>query len=182
MSGLKNIISKYFIALVLEGSELQAIEDIKQQLYVKHKLKGALRSPAHITLHRPFEWPEAKEAQLIEQLSKFEFGPHLQLEVRNFDWFEPRVIYANVLPNDALNELHSRLTRYCQRELKLLNELNDKRGFHPHITVAFRDLKKPKFYQLKPHFEEEKLYLKPEFKGLSLLKLHEHWQVCRTFR
>ena len=69
MSGLKNTNSKYFIALVPSGEALAALEAIKQEIFETHHLKGALRSPAHITLHRPFEWPDAKEEKLMKNIT-----------------------------------------------------------------------------------------------------------------
>ncbi len=92
-----------------------------------------------------------------------------------------RVLFADVVKTQELTDLHARLSRYCQRELKLLNEINDKRGFHPHITLAFRDLKKPQFYVLQEQFRIRKLHLDLHLKGITLLKMHERWQVCRTF-
>jgi 2'-5' RNA ligase len=181
VSGLKNPNSKYFIALVPSGEALAALEAIKQEIFETHHLKGALRSPAHITLHRPFEWPDAKEEKLISTLRRFEFGKELIVPVRDFGWFEPRVLFADVVKTQELTDLHTRLSRYCQRELKLLNEINDKRGFHPHITLAFRDLKKPQFYELQEQYRTRKLHLDLHLKGIALLKMHERWQVCGEF-
>lgn len=181
MSGLKNPISKYFIALVPSGEALAAFEAIKQEIFETYHVKGALRSPAHITLHRPFEWPNEKEEKLISTLQSFEFGKELTVPVRDFGWFEPRVLFAAVVKTQELTDLHARLSRYCQRELKLLNEINDRRGFHPHVTLAFRDLKKLQFYALQEKFRARKLQLDLPVRGITLLKMHERWQVHKTF-
>lgn len=181
MSGLKNPISKYFIALVPSAEALTALEAIKQEIFEAHHIKGALRSPAHITLHRPFEWPNAKEEKLINALHNFDFGPEFTVPVRNFAWFEPRVLFADVIRTAELDDLHARISRYCQKELKLLNEVNDRRGFHPHITLAFRDLKKPQFYALQEEFRERSLHLDFSAKGITLLKMQERWLVYKTF-
>ncbi|MCE3259089.1 MAG: 2-5 ligase [Bacteroidetes bacterium] len=162
---------KYFIAIVLRDDLLARAEDIKQALYRNYGLKGALRSPAHITLHRPFEWKEEKESRLIETLEKFEFKSSFELQLNGFSCFEPRVIYVNVDKNEALYELQSRLAAHCRIHLGLLNEMEDMRGFHPHVTVAFRDLKKPLFFELWKKFKDEKFTGTMEVKGFSLLKL-----------
>jgi 2'-5' RNA ligase len=86
-----------------------------------------------------------------------------------------------VIENPALKELHTQLTRYALRELRLFNEAEDERGFHPHITVAFRDLKKPKFYALKETFETEKIDGQFAYSGFSLLKLDKKWEAYKQF-
>lgn len=174
-------LKKYFIAIVIPPPLFAEIENIKQELFAKHKLKGALRSPAHITLHRPFEWKEEKEKLLIEKLKSFEFKKSFSLEIKDFSFFEPRVIYVDVLPNETLNELHTQLTSFAKRELKLFNEAEDWRGFHPHVTVAFRDLKKPKFYELQKMFRLKKINCSFNYEGFSLLKLEEKWVEIFTF-
>jgi 2'-5' RNA ligase len=174
-------VKKYFIAIVIPGPVFGEIEAIKQKLFTEHNLKGALRSPAHITLHRPFEWKEEKEEVLIEKLSSFTFNKPFDLELNGFAFFEPRVVYINVVQNELLYELHTALENYAKKELRLFNEAEDMRGFHPHVTVAFRDLKKPKFYELKKEFEQKRLEGNFECKQFSLLKLDKAWEVLKDF-
>jgi 2'-5' RNA ligase len=172
---------KYFIAIVIPDPLFGEVYAIKQELLHEHGLKGALRSPAHITLHRPFEWKEEKENILIEKLSTFKFTEDFKIELKNFAWFEPGVIYVDVVKNDLLEKLHQNLKTFAQKELKLLNEVNDLRGFHPHVTVAFRDLKKPKFYQLKNAFDSRKISGSFACSHFYLLKLEKKWEVLKEF-
>lgn len=174
-------VKKYFLAIVIPAPLFEQIEAIKQALYQAHGLKGALRSPAHITLHRPFEWKEEKETLLIEKLSRFAVKKDFEIELNGFAFFEPRVIYVNVLLNAALEELHTHLKTYAQRELQLFNEAEDLRGFHPHVTVANRDLKKPKFYELQPEFASKPFHGVLMVSHFSLLKLEKTWQEYRQF-
>jgi 2'-5' RNA ligase len=172
-------LKKYFIAVVIPEPWFGQIEQLKQELRLTHGLKGALRSPAHITLHRPFEWKEEKEEALIAKLKSFEFKNDFAVQMENFAFFEPRVIYVNVIPDEVLEELHERLKHFAQRELKLYNEVNDTRGFHPHITVAFRDLKKTKFYALQPDFSARTFSGRFDYKGFSLLRMEKSWEeIC----
>lgn len=174
-------VKKYFIAIIIPTPLFEEMEAIKNDLWQRYGLKGALRSPAHITLHRPFEWKEEREDQLIEALNRFAFTDAFELRLNDFAFFEPRVVYAAVEQNEKLFELNARLKRYAARELGLLNEVNDERGFHPHVTVAFRDLKKPRFYELKPEFEKKQLQGSFNYSGFSLLKLENKWEVRATF-
>lgn len=174
-------VKKYFIA-VLVPEPLQArLSAIKHDLFARYGLKGALRSPAHITLHRPFEWKLQKEAALISKLQSFQCPAPFSVHILNFGFFEPRVIYAAVEPNAELDVLHQRLCGFAKRELQLFNEVDDLRGFHPHITLAFRDLKKPLFYELQPQFNHMQLEAAFLCEGFSLLRLEDTWEEIVRF-
>ncbi len=173
---------KYFIAIILPPPYFEQLEEIKQELFTRFGLKGALRSPSHITLHRPFEWKEEKESLLVESLLKFPQPATFELRFENFGWFEPRVIYAAMQAQPRLFDLHHALSQFAKRELRLFNEAEDLRGFHPHVTIAFRDLKKPLFYKLREEFEWRKLSGCFEYSGFSLLKLEKTWQVLHAFK
>lgn len=175
---------KYFIAIVLKDDLLEKAEVLKLELFEKHGLKGALRSPAHITLHRPFEWKEEKESELInalEQFKQFERFKHFELQLNNFSFFEPRVIYIDVKSSDTLFDLQKKLVRHAASKLRLLNEIDDERGFHPHITVAFRDLKKPLFYKLREEFNHRTFNGSMLVDSFSLLRLEDKWRVIKSF-
>jgi 2'-5' RNA ligase len=177
----KMTVKKYFLALVIPEPFFEKIEGVKQELFLEQGLKGALRSPAHITLHRPFEWKEEKEKALIERLNNFKFSNELNIQLNNFSFFEPRVIYVDVVLSEALLKLHHNLKNFAKTEFKLFNEVNDLRGFHPHVTVASRDLKKPKFYELAAEFKTKKLSGNFKCDSFSLLKLEKKWEVLHTF-
>lgn len=177
----KMTLKKYFLAIVIPEPALSKIEGLKQDLMEKHGLKGALRSPAHITLHRPFEWKEEKENFLTDTLTKFKQPEAFAIDLKNFAFFEPRVVFVNVTENEAINKLHSALSRFAKENLRLFNETDDLRGFHPHVTVAFRDLKKPKFYELQKEFIEKKFDFQFHYSGFSLLKLEKRWEEIKQF-
>ncbi|MBL7920804.1 MAG: 2'-5' RNA ligase family protein [Bacteroidia bacterium] len=174
-------VKKYFLAIVIPSPLFEKVEAVKQQLFEEHELKGALRSPAHITLHRPFEWKEEKENVLIEKLKTFKFDKELKIELNNFSVFEPRVIYVDVLPNAALVLLHDQLKKFAKKEIQLFNEADDLRGFLPHVTVASRDLKKAKFYELQAQFIDKKLNGAFNCGSFSLLKLDKKWEILKEF-
>jgi 2'-5' RNA ligase len=172
---------KYFIAIVVPEPFLSEVEAVKMQLFSKYQLKGALRSPAHITLHRPFTWKTAKEAELISALKEFKSDSSFELHLDNYNFFEPRVVFIDVRPDNQLLTLHSKLTDYCRQKLRLFNESEDERGFAPHVTVAFRDLKKPLFYELQKEFRLRSFEAKFPFQGFSLLRLENKWEEIAFF-
>jgi 2'-5' RNA ligase len=178
---IKPVYKKYFIAVVLKGDLLEKAEQLKLELYKQHGLKGSLRSPAHITLHRPFQWKEEKEPVLIKTLKVFKAGEPFSVQLNGFGSFEPRVIFIDMIKNEKLEKLHAQLAKFAAEKLGLLNEVEDLRGFHPHITIAFRDLKKPLFHQLWPAYQSKSFSGTLEVGSIELLKLADKWEVIETF-
>lgn len=178
----KPVHKKYFIAIVPPGKIFQEIENIKHSLHEKFRLKGALRSPSHITLFRPFDWKEEKEDELVQILSGFSFNRRFLIELKNFNCFQPRVIYVDVVKNTELNDLHLKLRGFCRRNLHLYNEDENMRGFVPHITVAHRDLKKQMFYKIWDYeFRGKQFHAEFQYEGFALLKLDAKWEIHKSF-
>jgi 2'-5' RNA ligase len=55
------------------------------------------------------------------------------------------------------------------------------RGFHPHITVAFRDLKKQKFIELWENFISKEFNESFNYEGFCLLRLEKKWEIIQKF-
>jgi 2'-5' RNA ligase len=150
-------IALYFIAIVPPASIRNEIQLLKEYLRDAYQSKAALNSPPHITLHMPFQWKEAKEDKLISALKTFTAASHdVEIQLSAFACFAPRVIYINVLESESLRDLQSTLHRFCKRELNLFHAQYRDKPFHPHITLAFRDLKKDKFEKAWIEFQEKK--------------------------
>lgn len=174
-------LKKYFIAIIIPEPLFTMVEKIKLDFFLENNLKGALRSPSHITLHRPFVWKEEKEEELIKRLKQFNQHATFQITLNNFNFFEPRVIFIDVMQNFELIELHKKLKNFAKKELNLFNEVNDKRSFKPHITIACRDLKKTKFNILKEKMKTKNFEGYFNYDGLTLLKLEKSWHTVKKF-
>ncbi len=172
----------YFIALVPTEPIQSKLMNLKQWVFKEVGSKGALRSPAHITLLMPFKWKSTKETLLYKSLEVSSSSvSSFKVLLKGFNCFEPRVIYVDVEKNEALTSLKKIITKMARQQLNL-DFPKDLRGFHPHITIAFRDLKKPQFYQLW-----EQLKTKPfeaSFKANSVVLLKHNgkrWEVDKEF-
>ncbi len=174
--------SKYFIAILVKGAAGDLFENIKQEIFTHFNLKAGLRCHAHITLHRPFEWPEHKEKELVKKLSLFTYsGSNFPVYINGTGNFDTRVIFAKVEQSIPLTKLQEELKWYVHKNIGLFNETADLRGFHPHITLAFRDLKKRHFQDVYAFVES--LNIKQNFlcHGFSLLKFEEKWGEIAFF-
>ena len=174
---------QYFIAIIPPSPVFE--EALALQVYFKEKYhsKAALNSPPHITLHMPFLWNEEKEKKLVMKISEFarQCDP-LKVCLDNFSSFPPRVIFMNVTESDALDELQKHLHRFFKRELDIFNANYKDRPFHPHLTLAFRDLKKTQ-YPIAWHEFSKKEY-KAEFMAdkITILKHNgKKWDILKDF-
>lgn len=143
----------------------------KHVAYEKFGSKASLNSPAHITLHMPFKWKKKREEMLINKLKQFKFDSYpISIGLNGFEFFEPRVVFIDILENEAMRKLQKMLALYIRKSLNLFNADYKDRAFHPHITVAFRDLKKSVFPEAKAFFSSEAYERKFDINQFCLLK------------
>jgi len=174
---------QYFVAFIPPSPVFEEALELKEYFRDKYHSKAALNSPPHITLHMPFLWKEEKEKKLLTKLHEFarEYDP-IKICLDNFSSFPPRVIFINVAESDALDALQLNLHRFFKRELDIFNANFQDKPFHPHLTLAFRDLKKSQ-YHLAWHEFSAKEY-KAEFMAdkIALLKHNgKNWDVVKEF-
>lgn len=161
----------YFIAIVPPEQIQKEITQLKLEVAEKFNSSHALKAPPHITLHMPFKWKDKKWTQLASIINRFnsQLTP-FDIELKGFDFFEPRVIFVNVIENEHLNTLQKSVVDGCRKELNLDNANYKDRPFHPHVTIGFRDLKKTMFYEAKKEFEMRTMSLQFEVGKIALLK------------
>lgn len=174
---------RYFIALIPPEPVFSKIRTLKEEIRNRFNSKAALRSPPHITLHMPFSFREDREECICQTLDDFAASQQpFRLDHHGFGAFEPRVIFVNVSLPAELSNLKNNLVRKVRQELKLNNADYKDQGFHPHMTIAFRDLKKPAFYEAWKHFEHQPFEEGWCCESLSLLKHDDRqWQQLRQF-
>ena len=140
-----------------------------------------LKSPAHITLVPPFWMEEEREIELLQQVDTISRNLNLfTIKTKNFSAFKPRTIFIDVEKKEELNEVKEivdtffKLNAFCKIKI-------DDRPFHPHITIATRDLFKKSFYEAWPIFEKEKFEEEWQANGLSVLRHNKkNWDVIHT--
>ncbi|MEQ8907279.1 2'-5' RNA ligase family protein [Ekhidna sp.] len=163
--------SLYFIAVVPPTEIQDEITKLKHEVAEKYESKHALRSPPHITLHMPFKWKDKRFEELKQVMEKLNSNiDSIHVELKGFDFFEPRVVYVNVIENEKLNQVQKVVVDICKKELKLDNANYKDRPFHPHVTIGFRDLKKRMFYEAKKEFVEREVSFKFRVNQITLLK------------
>jgi 2'-5' RNA ligase len=173
----------YFIAFIPPSPVYDEALRLKLHIKESYNSKAALNSPPHITLHMPFSWKLKKENDLVQKLQRFvkNYDP-IKICLDNFSSFPPRVIFINVTESEALNVFQKNIQRFCKKELNLFNANYREDPYHPHLTIAFRDLRKSAYKDAWEEFKSKEY--KAEFMAdkLALLK-HDGktWQVYKEF-
>jgi len=173
---------RFFIALV-PPPEIQAEANaIKQYFSDRYQSRAAHRSPPHITLQAPFEWPLAALPELTTALAQFASQqPGVSVVLNGFAAFPPRVIYIDVHPAPPLLLLQAQLTEYLHQTLALSSS-RPSRAFVPHLTVAFRDLTKANFAAAWAEFRDRPLNYTFTAEALTLLQHDgQRWLIAAAY-
>jgi 2'-5' RNA ligase len=172
----------YFIALVAPHDINRQVLQWKEQMKEKFGCIAALKSPAHITLIPPFWMNQEKEDQLKNSLSVFSAHQSgFDIQINNFSCFRPKVIFIDVVKNSGLDNLHRNMLEHIHAT-GLISVEKEERPFHPHITIATRDLYKKAFHQAWAYFSRIPYKADWFAKEISLLRHNKmHWEVIAGF-
>ncbi|MCB0665215.1 MAG: 2'-5' RNA ligase family protein [Saprospiraceae bacterium] len=145
----------YFLAVVPPKSIADEVEEFRQIMATRFKSKHALKSPPHITLIPPFWWEDHDYPKLRAGINEWlQSRVSIELILRDFNCFKPRVIYVDIEANSELNQMQSDLKAFLKEEWTL--DPDKRPSFHPHLTIAFKDLKPRSFYRAWDYFKQQK--------------------------
>lgn len=170
----------YYIAVVLPPAQEVLVKQHK--LWIKEHVgsAAALRSPGHITIIPPFWMNDESEEKLLHHTRQFcsPIKP-IPISTNNFGSFGPKTIFIAVNENIQLNQLQKAAEEYFSH-LNYPVKISE-RPFHPHITIAFRDLHKSAFAEAWEKYAKEVFEESFEACGLSILKHNgKSWDVIHT--
>ncbi len=173
----------YFIAIIPPDPVYQEIWAMKKDFEENYKSKAALNSPPHVTLHMPFKITSKKEDILVDLLRKVAQKTHtFQLTLDGFGHFNEKVIYIAITKSDPLTTMYKSIANLMKKEFLVFNSDYKNRGYHPHITVAFRNLNKTNFKIAWPIYNSKKYDRTFEATQLTLLKHNgKKWESFKQF-
>lgn len=169
----------YFVALVCPPSLNEKILAFKNRMKEQFGCVVALRSPAHITLVPPFWMDDTREEDLLRTLETFTSNTgEIEIHIKGFSHFGKRVLFAAVGQNPTLQSIKLEVENHFVKNFS--NIKKEERPFHPHITIANRDMKPSDFDQAWEYFSKKDLNEKFEAAAISLLRHEEgKWNVVR---
>src|SRR4030095_15455767 len=171
----------YFIAIVAPEEINQRVLKWKNYFKDNFECTVALKSPAHITLIPPFWMQEDLENDLVNSIKDFSITKNkFEISLKDFAAFKPKVIFVDVVKSEILTGLYQSITDYIFTVNKFTIKRDD-RPFHPHITLATRDLHKKAFQEAWEIFSKKKYEATWTVNGISLLRHNKkNWDVIFT--
>lgn len=143
----------YLLAIVAPPAVEMQVHEWKQWMLEVFGCRVALKSPAHITLIPPFKMDVQREIVLQDDLKRYAATrPGYAVQLHNFSSFPPRVIFVNVEKNKPLQHDRQALEAFLLSRAYPVKK--EKRSYHPHVTVANRDIKEEDFAAAWSHFEK----------------------------
>ena len=174
---------RFFIALLPPKRIGQLAEQLKEHFAEVYQSRAAQKSPAHITLQPPFDWLTADLPRLTQHLEYLAgTQPPIPLVLDGFGAFKPRVIFIKVRTTPELLSLQENLTKSLESALGIVHAASKNRPFAPHLTLAYRDLTKPNFYQAWSEFASQPFPFEFTVPQLTLLQHDgQRWQISQEF-
>ena len=130
----------------------------------------------------PFRIEEENEKDIIECLKHFaRRESEFHIDLKDFDCFPPRVLFIRIVDHKPLVDFHDRFKERVSRELGL--QIKSPFPFHPHMTIATRDLTEEAFGNAWPELKNRTFEASFTAKSLFLLKHNgKDWDVYEEFQ
>lgn len=143
----------HFIAIIPPSPLKEKVSLIKKDFANKYGAIHALKSPPHITLIPPFKMNKSIELKVSDFLHDFVVNVKpFYITLEGYDHFKPHVIFLKPLINSEIKDLHRNLTNQFYQIFP--SGKPSKRRFHPHMTIAFRDLTPKMFYAAWEYYKK----------------------------
>ena len=161
-------------------------EIIRKQQYIADSWgpRHALRTPPHITLIPPISLTSGEAGWLYgmaEALSGM--FPPFKITLKDYGSFKPRVIFINLLSSPPLKDLQETWFEAVQAKMPIVLEKYPDRPFHPHLTLAHKDVTRPQFEQIWRFYETKKYdAIFPVNEFCILMHNEEGWVVERRYK
>lgn len=171
----------YYLAIVLPTHLDEKVLAFKTFMKEHYDCKVGLKSPAHITVVPPFWMKSDLEDQLLTTATDIAASTQtFSIQTNDFSSFKPRTIFIAVAENIALHTLKRKADDVFARHPEF-NIKKENRPFHPHITIATRDLTKAAYFDAWPRFAEKPFREEWIAEGLCILKHNKkNWDVWHT--
>ena len=172
------------IALIIPEPLKSLVIEEQESIRDRWGPKHALRTPPHITIIPPIEvnndeikllWSLAEE--IAKRRSPFE------IEFDGYGAFKPRVVFIHPLLTDALEKLYTDWRQMLEKNLAHVLEKYPDRPYHPHLTLAHRNVDKDTFSEMWCYFKERELKANIPFDRFSILKHQpDGWKIEEEFK
>ena len=175
----------YFIALIPQKEVYDAIEEFKNDFATRFASKRALKVMPHLTIKTPFILPFSEHERLLHWFQKLpikqtQFG----IELKSFGAFPGRnspVVFVHPVMNTSLSALQNEIIRSFKNLFPhLVTDFDLK--FHPHMTIAYRDLSFEKFQEAWKEYSRKEYSAVFKVENVYLLQHDKkQWNIIASY-
>ena len=170
----------YFVAIQIPSPINAEIKEFQQEMADLYNSSRQLKIPVHITLIPPFRY--GSEEKVLDAFDKATspISSKRNIVLKGFDQFREKVLFVAVEADEELKHVRSEIMKTVSDELSL-EWPTYTNNFHPHITIANRDLNHNAFKKAWPTFKD-----RPYFRTFNKIEivLYKHingfWEVLSS--
>jgi 2'-5' RNA ligase len=183
---IKSILSQYlhYIAILAPEPVASEVTLFKEDIALRYNSRAALKNMPHITLKAPFIIDAQHYLKLLHWFEDLRIEtPKFTLQLNGFGSFpNPKkpVIFVKPEPSPNLHRLQKEIIGFYSADIFPALNSTDKQ-FHPHMTVAYRDLSFPDYEQAWAEYAAKQYNAAFEVNEVVLLQHNgRQWNpVCR---
>lgn len=175
----------YFIAIIPPDKICDEITGFKKDLALRFESSEALKVIPHITLKAPFKLPVPAHATLLNWFRKLLLNSRsFNIELSGFGVFDNTyqpVIFVYPIITVMLKDLQKEIIKNFRNAFPGIAISGLELKFNPHITVAYRDLRRQKFLDAWAEYKAKNYEAVFEADSFCLLQ-HDRkkWNVIDT--
>ena len=174
----------YFIAIIPKRELREKITAFKQDFAKRFNSKYALRVFPHITLKAPFKFSPDMHEELLRWFNDLHIlQKQFSIQLKNFGAFENKrnpVVFVQPIITKELQSLQQQLISSFNSVFPGNIHPTDL-DFHPHMTIAYRDLSFEMFKQAWNEYKHKSFNATFEVDAIYLLQ-HDSkkWNIIST--
>lgn len=172
----------YLLAIIPPHELSREIHQIRLLCSEKFGVLKALKPPVHISMYRPFRLEEEFEDNFIHIIQSATAEQVVfEQKIEDFEAFNNHAIVLRALLNPGILKLYTIIST-IMKDKGIDKHPTDIFPFHPHLTIAYRDIKPEVFPLIWKDYKNKKYNASFKADYLSLLK-HDgnQWLVIKNY-
>lgn len=171
------------IAIVLPEPLFSMVREQQDFIAENWQCLHALRTPPHITIIPPIALThtEINKVQEIAREIASKSNP-FRLSVNEYGAFKPRVIFVKPDVPPGLSDLYNNWREALMKTFPHVLEKYPDRPYHPHITLAHRDVDRKRFDEIWKYYKHKKIDMSIEINQFCVLAHSKAgWEIETTY-
>ena len=171
------------VAIVLPEPLYSIVRDQQNFIAENWNCVHALRTPPHITIIPPLPLNPV-EINILQELARQVAvrQKSFRLSVNGYGAFKPRVIFIKPDVPSELSELYHSLREAIDLAMPLVLQKYPDRPYHPHITLAHRDVDREKFNEMWKYYRNKEIELSLEINQFCIMDhSKDGWKIGTVF-